>query len=185
MNGRRIAAVLLGVLFIGAAVVVALNLRDETEGVDSPAADRIATRFPTEVVARGEYLTRVGDCIGCHTTRGGVPYAGGRGIETPFGTVYAPNLTPDPDSGHGRGSANHIWRALHHGRSRDGRLLYPVFPYPNYTRVVRADSDAMYAYLRSLAPVAQPNPPHGVGFPFNLQASLAVWRGGRCPRRVP
>jgi hypothetical protein len=105
-----------------------------------------------------------------------VPYAGGRGIETPFGTVYAPNLTPDSQTGLGQWSASDFWRALHNGRSRDGRLLYPVFPYPNYTRVVRADSDAMYAYLRSLPPVVQASPPHTLGFPFNLQASLAIWR---------
>ena len=176
MSWRRIAALLLAALFVGAGVVVALNLRDETQGADSPSADAITTRTPVDLIARGEYLTRAGDCIGCHTVQGGVPYAGGRGIETPFGTVYAPNLTPDPETGLGRWTANDFWRALHNGRSRDGRLLYPVFPYPNYTRVVRADSDAMYAYLRSLPPVAQPNPPHGLGFPFNLQASLAVWR---------
>ena len=70
-----------------------------------------------------------------------------RGIETPFGTVYAPNLTPDSQTGLGQWSASDFWRALHNGRSRDGRLLYPVFPYPNYTRVVRADSDAMYLSL--------------------------------------
>jgi mono/diheme cytochrome c family protein len=176
VSWRRVAAVLLGALFIAAAVVVALNLRDEDQGADSPSAAAIATRTPADLVARGEYLARAGDCIGCHSARGGVPYAGGRGIETPFGTVYAPNLTPDPETGLGRWSANDFWRALHNGRAPDGRLLYPVFPYPNYTRVVRADSDAMYAYLRSLPAVAQPNRPHELGFPFNLQAALAVWR---------
>ena len=176
MTARRVIALLLGTLFIAAAVVVALNVRDEGEGLDVPVADSIATRTPADLIARGEYLAQAGDCIACHTARGGVPYAGGRGIETPFGTVYAPNLTPDPQTGLGRWSASDFWRALHNGRSRDGRLLYPVFPYPNYTRVVRADSDAMYAYLRSLPPVVQASPPHTLGFPFNLQASLAIWR---------
>jgi len=176
VTARRLIALLLGVLFIAAAVVVALNVRDEGEGLDSPVADSIATRTPADLIARGEYLARAGDCFACHTARGGVPYAGGRGIETPFGTVYAPNLTPDSQTGLGQWSASDFWRALHNGRSRDGRLLYPVFPYPNYTRVVRADSDAMYAYLRSLPPVVQASPPHTLGFPFNLQASLAIWR---------
>ena len=125
----------LGALFVIAAVIVALNVRDEGQGVDLPTADSIATRTPADLIARGEYLARAGDCIACHTARGGVPYAGGRGIETPFGTVYAPNLTPDPQTGLGNWSASDFWRALHNGRSRDGRLLYPVFPYPNYTRV--------------------------------------------------
>ena len=176
MTARRIVALLLGALFVVAAIIVALNVRDEGQGVDQPVPDSIATRTPADLIARGEYLTRAGDCIGCHTARGGVPYAGGRGIETPFGTVYAPNLTPDPQTGLGNWSASDFWRALHNGRSRDGRLLYPVFPYPNYTRVVRADSDAMYAYLRSLPPTVQPSPAHALDFPFNLQASLAVWR---------
>jgi mono/diheme cytochrome c family protein len=176
VSARRIVALLLGALFVVAAVVVALNVRDEGQGVDEPVPDSIATRSPADLIARGEYLTRAGDCIGCHTARGGVPYAGGRGIETPFGTVYAPNLTPDPRTGLGDWSASDFWRALHNGRSRDGRLLYPVFPYPNYTRVVRADADAMYAYLRSLPPTVQPSPAHALDFPFNLQASLAVWR---------
>ena len=102
MTARRVLALLLGALFIAAAVVVALNVRDEGEGLDSPVADSIATRTPADLIARGEYLARAGDCIACHTARGGVPYAGGRGIETPFGTVYAPNLTPDPQTGLGQ-----------------------------------------------------------------------------------
>jgi mono/diheme cytochrome c family protein len=102
VTARRLIALLLGALFLAAAVVVALNVRDEGEGVDLPAADSVTTRTPADLIARGEYLARAGDCIGCHTARGGVPYAGGRGIETPFGTVYAPNLTPDPQTGLGR-----------------------------------------------------------------------------------
>src|SRR4029079_6012779 len=107
-------------------------------------------RARAALAARGAYPARAGDCIGCHTSRGGPAYAGGRGIETPFGTVYAPDMTPDDETVLGRWSADDFWRALHNGRSRDGRLLYPAFPYPNYTRVTRADSDAIHAYLRSL-----------------------------------
>jgi mono/diheme cytochrome c family protein len=127
-------------------------------------------------VARGAYLARIGNCMGCHTARGGPAYAGGRGVPTPFGTVFAPNLTPDLATGLGRWSASEFWRALHNGRARDGRLLYPAVPYPNYTRVNRADSDAIYAFLRSLPAVAQANRPHELAFPFNRQAALAVWR---------
>ena len=128
------------------------------------------------LVARGAYLVRAGSCAGCHTERGGAPFAGGRAIETPFGSVYASNLTPDVATGIGGWSADDFWRAMHNGRSRDGRLLYPAFPYPNYTRLARADADAMHAYLRSLVPVARANTPHALRFPFGLQASLAVWR---------
>jgi mono/diheme cytochrome c family protein len=149
-----------------------LNLRGEAP----IAADAAPADGTPEQVARGEYLARAGNCMTCHSTRGGQPYAGGRGIATPFGTVYAGNLTPDDETGLGRWSAAHFWRALHHGRSADGRLLYPAFPYPDMTRVSRQDSDAIYAYLRSLPAVRQPNTPHALQFPYNTQAALAVWR---------
>lgn len=127
-------------------------------------------------IARGEYLARAGDCAACHTARGGVPYAGGRGIATPFGTVYASNLTPDDATGLGRWSAAQFHRALHRGMSADGRLLYPVFPYPNYSRITREDSDAIFHYLRSLPPARQPNLPHALAFPYSTQWALRVWR---------
>ncbi|HUP06901.1 MAG TPA: cytochrome c [Caldimonas sp.] len=173
MTSRRIALTLLALLALGVAAVatmIALNHRDEQAAAGGPVTSNDAS------IARGLYLTRAGDCIGCHTARGGTPYAGGRGIETPFGTVYAPNLTPDRDTGLGEWSADDFWRALHNGRARDGRLLYPAFPYPNYTRVTRADADAMYVYLRSLPAVRQVNRAHELRFPFDLQPALAVWR---------
>jgi mono/diheme cytochrome c family protein len=114
--------------------------------------------------------------MGCHTSLGGAPFAGGRGVPTPFGTIYASNLTPDSATGIGAWSSVDFWRALHNGRARDGRFLYPAFPYPNYTRITREDSDAIHAYLRSLPAVAQANKLHALPFPFNQQAALAVWR---------
>ena len=125
---------------------------------------------------RGAYLVRVGNCMACHTDRGGEPWAGGRAIDTPFGLVYSSNLTPDRRTGLGAWTPADFWRALHHGRSRDGRLLYPAFPYPNYTEVTRADADAMFAHLRTLPPVARENTPHALRWPYSTQAALAVWR---------
>jgi mono/diheme cytochrome c family protein len=163
------AVVLLAAL---AALVFVANRRDE-----SPiAADARPSNGTAEQIARGAQLARAGNCATCHTARGGVPSAGGRGIVTPFGAVVAGNLTPDDETGLGRWSADHFWRALHNGRSADGRLLYPAFPYPDFTRITRADSDAIYAYLRSLAPVRQANRPHALRFPYDTQAALAVWR---------
>lgn len=155
-----------------AAAVAWLNVRGE-ESIPEGSAPSLGT---AEQVARGEYLVRVGNCATCHTSRGGTPWAGGRGIATPFGTVFAGNLTPDVETGLGRWSAGHFWRAMHHGRSFDGRLLYPAFPYPDFSRVTRADSDAIYFYLRTLPPVRRPNTPHALGFPYDTQAALAVWR---------
>ncbi|MES2992895.1 MAG: cytochrome c [Pseudomonadota bacterium] len=163
------AVLLAGVL--AAALVAWLNVRGE-----APLDAAAGAPASAELVARGAYLARAGNCIGCHTLPGGADYAGGRGVPTPFGTIYAPNLTPDPATGLGGWTSGEFWRALHNGRSRDGRLLYPAFPYPNYTRVTRADSDAIHAYLQSLKPVVQANKPHELPFPFDRQAALAVWR---------
>lgn len=147
-------------------------------GRDEPATASAAPAAPpsAERIARGAYLARLGDCVACHTTRGGAPFAGGRGIATPFGTIHASNLTPDPDTGLGRWTADDFWRALHDGRSRDGRALYPAFPYPDYTRVTRADADALFDYLRSVPPVKQPNRPHALSFPYDQPWMLAAWR---------
>jgi len=130
----------------------------------------------TALATRGDYLTRAGNCMACHTDRGGAPWAGGRAIPTPFGTVYAGNLTPDRATGLGAWSADDFWRALHHGRSRDGRMLYPAFPYTHFTLVTRDDADAMFAFLRTLAPVARANTPHDLRWPYSTQAALAAWR---------
>lgn len=144
---------------------------------DSRLHDLAPTTPPArEQVARGAYLARAGNCMLCHTERGGASYAGGRPVATPFGTVYASNLTPDAQTGIGSWSAAHFRRALHEGRSRDGRLLYPVFPYTHTTRVTGADADALFDFLRSLPPVHKPNRAHRLRWPYNTQAALAVWR---------
>jgi mono/diheme cytochrome c family protein len=171
MTRRRVLVAALVLLCAAAAAVAILNFRDE-ENVDAA----VPAVFSQAQVQRGEYLARAGNCATCHTARGGEPYAGGRVIDTPFGAVFASNLTPDARTGIGNWSAGHFWRALHNGRSADGRLLYPAFPYPNFTQVTRADSDALFAYLRSLAPVEQANRPHQLRFPYNSQVALAVWR---------
>jgi len=127
-------------------------------------------------VAQGAYLARAGNCMACHTARGGTPFAGGRGIETPFGTVYSSNLTSDRSTGIGSWSSTDFWQAMHDGRSKDGRLLNPAFPYASFTQVTRADSDALFAYLQSVPPSRQPNTAHALRWPFGTQTALAVWR---------
>jgi mono/diheme cytochrome c family protein len=169
--GWTVLALLL-LLGAAAAGVVALNLRGEDP---LPAASEAFQSTPQQV-ERGRYLALAGNCAGCHTTRGGQPYAGGLPIETPFGTVYSSNLTPDAQAGIGSWSSAHFWRAMHNGRSKDGRLLYPAFPYPNFTQLTREDSDAIYAYLRSVPAAAVPNQPHRLRFPYDTQTALAVWR---------
>lgn len=131
---------------------------------------------PAEQIKRGEYLARIGDCIACHTARGGVPFAGGLPMATPFGTLYTPNITPDARYGIGKWSADDFYNALHTGRGPDGQLLYPAFPFANYTKITRADSDAIYAYLRSVPAAAVPSKPQALKFPFNNRQLLYGWR---------
>jgi len=175
MKPRRLfaAGLLALALLAGAGVyaVIALNRLGE-----APINPRASLPASAEMVARGAYLARIGDCVSCHTRPGGAPYAGGRAIETPFGAVFASNLTSDDTNGIGRWNPDEFWRALHHGRSRDGRLLAPAFPYTDYTHVTRGDSDAIFSFLRSLPPAAQPVPASTLRFPYNTQAALAVWR---------
>ena len=168
----RIAAMLIVLALAAAALVAWLNVRGE----DALVGDANSFVATPEQVARGAYLARAGNCAACHTDRGGAAMAGGKGIATPFGTVYASNLTPDARTGIGSWSSAQFWRAMHNGRSADGHLLYPAFPYPNFTEITRADSDALLAWLRSQVPVTQVNRPHALRFPYNLQVSLAVWR---------
>ncbi|CAH0348355.1 cytochrome c [Aquabacterium sp. CECT 9606] len=168
---KRALAALLCLGLALAAAIYALNVRGEdpiSAGPPGPAS--------AQLIASGAYLARTGNCMACHTARGGAPYAGGLGIQTPFGTVFTSNLTPDAQTGIGAWSSSEFWRAMHNGRSRDGRLLYPAFPYPNYTHVTRADSDAIFAYLQSLPAVAQANRPHELRFPYNSTLALAAWR---------
>src|SRR5689334_5019501 len=122
MKLRHLAWLLLALVVLGAVAagtIVAMNLRGE----DPLPTQAEAFQSAPQLVERGRYLALAGNCAGCHTTRGGEPYAGGMPIETPFGTVYSSNLTPDDKAGIGSWSSTHFWRAMHNGRSKDGRLL--------------------------------------------------------------
>src|SRR6516162_1644355 len=121
----------------------------------------------SSVIAQGEYLARVGDCVACHTAPEGKLFAGGLPMPTPFGTLYTSNITPDRETGIGGWTADQFYATMHVGRFPDGGLLYPAMPFGSYTKVTRADSDAIFAYLRTIPPVRQANRPHDLKFPFN------------------
>ena len=129
-----------------------------------------------DLLKRGEYLARAGDCVACHTRPGGEPFAGGRRLDTPFGAIYSPNLTPDKETGIGGWSDDDFYRALHEGIGKNGEYLYPAFPFPWYTKVTRDDALAIKAYLFSLPPVREQNKPVAFSFPFDVREGLATWR---------
>ncbi|HEX9174128.1 MAG TPA: c-type cytochrome [Telluria sp.] len=145
-------------------------------GLLPSAGKRPAVNASTLIITRGEYLARAGDCVACHTVPNGPAFAGGRAMATPFGNLYVPNITPDDETGIGLWNAEEFYRMMHTGISRDGKLLYPAMPYPSYTQVTRADSDAIFAYLMSVPPIKQKNREHGLRFPFNNRDLLIGWR---------
>lgn len=128
------------------------------------------------LIAKGEYLARAGDCIACHTAREGEIFAGGLPMKTPFGTLYTSNITPDSQTGIGTWTSDQFFQMMHNGRFPNGGLVYPAMPFGSYTKVTRADSDAIYAYLRSIPPVKQPNKPHDLRFPFDNRSLILGWR---------
>ncbi len=136
------------------------------------ASDETRAETPAE---RGRYLATVGDCVACHTAPGGTPFAGGRAIETPFGPIIAPNLTPDRASGLGAWSDADFLRALRRGLRPDGARLYPACPYVYFSAVRDEDLLAIRAFLATLTPVANPARGAGFGFPFNLRPLMVFW----------
>jgi mono/diheme cytochrome c family protein len=164
--------ILLRSLCIGLAILpVASRVAGEAQPVGQTAQSA-----RQDLIARGEYLSRAGDCIACHTLPAGKLFGGGRPMETPFGTLYSPNISSDKETGIGNWSADEFYTMLHEGKSRDGSLLYPAMPFASYTKVTRADSDAIYAYLQSVPQIHQPNRPHQLKFPFNQRQLLLGWR---------
>lgn len=176
---KRNLCVCLGSLILLAVIIIGwlafMNV-DDADPRANQAASPLTGHQLVDQIARGAYLTRAGDCMACHTVRDGQKYAGGRAIVTPFGAIYAPNLTPDQQTGIGSWNANDFWRALHSGKSKDGSLLYPAFPYTNYTKISRVDADAMFAYLQSIPAVKQKNTAPQLRFPYNNRGLLYGWR---------
>lgn len=138
-----------------------------------PVAD--ATTPPAGDASEGAYLARIGNCLTCHTVRGGAPFAGGRPFRTAYGTIYSTNLTPDPQTGLGDWSAAEFSHAMRNGVSRHG-VLYPAFPYANFAHLTDADIDALFAYLRGLPPVQAPTPANDLLWPANWRPALVGWR---------
>ncbi len=126
-------------------------------------------------VERGRYLTVLGDCVACHTAPGGQAFAGGLALQTPFGTLLAPNITPDRDTGIGSWSDHEFVASLHEGRGRGGERLYPAMPYPAYTKMSRDDALAIRAYLATVAPVTNRVVSNQLPFPFSIRLAMVAW----------
>ena len=167
-------------LFLGLAGAVALAVAGFAllawHPAIAPADPPALSIFDPQVTARGAQLARIGNCNVCHTRTGGEPYAGGRPLATPFGTIYATNITPDPDTGIGRWSEEAFRRSMHEGVGRDGRHLYPAFPYDHFTKVSDDDIRAIYAFLMTRKPARAQAPANELPFPLNFRPLIAGWK---------
>lgn len=141
----------------------------------APVARPAANLYSAETIERGRLVAEAGDCAVCHTAEGGTVNLGGRPFETPFGTLYSTNLTPDPDTGIGNWSYAAFERAMREGIGRDGRHLYPAFPYTDFAKISDTDMQALYAYLMAQPAVAAPAPQNELRFPFNIRSMMAGW----------
>jgi mono/diheme cytochrome c family protein len=170
---RRIAKVF-GLAACAAVVVAGAGVAWLALDRDSDPSAPDVQSSPALVV-QGEYLARAADCMACHSTPGGRPFAGGVPFRLPFGTIYSSNITADQQNGIGTWSDDDFVRALHHGIAKDGTHLYPAFPYTSYTAMTRDDAVAIKAYLFSLSPVHTPAPQTTLSFPFNQRWTMAFW----------
>ncbi|NWC89438.1 cytochrome c [Pseudomonas reactans] len=130
----------------------------------------------SDLIKQGEYLARAGDCVACHTAKGGKPFAGGLPMETPIGVIYSTNITPDK-TGLGDYSFEDFDKAVRHGVAKSGSTLYPAMPYPSYARVSDSDMQALYAYfMKGVEPVAQESKDSDIPWPLSMRWPLAAWR---------
>lgn len=126
-------------------------------------------------VLKGGYLATAADCVACHTTPGGILFAGGRAFKTPYGTIYSPNITPDNDTGIGAWTDQEFIRAVREGIAKNGEHLYPAFPYASYTYLTDADVLAIKAYIFAQAPITNVAPTTALKFPYNQRWLMGIW----------
>lgn len=163
-------------LGVGVAVLLAAGAAGTALMWRPAIGEQAATPdFDHALVVRGAQLAAIGDCAICHAGAGGQAYAGGRPLRTPFGAVYASNITPDRQTGIGAWSEAAFQRSMHDGVDRGGHFLYPAFPYNHYSHVTDADVGAIYAFLMTREPVHAVTPPVRLPFPLNVRPVMAGW----------
>lgn len=177
---RRIAIPVLAAVFIGLLGFGILAWRPAIAPVGPPTP----ASFTPELIAKGEVLAATGHCVSCHIKPGGKAFAGGYGVNTPFGIIYGSNITPDPNTGIGRWSLAAFTHAMREGVSRDGSHLFAAFPYNAYTLLSDDDVKALYAYLVTRPPVSSTVPPNTIPFPLNIRMlqegrKILFFRSGR------
>lgn len=170
---KKALAILLPILLVIAAALAWFVTRTPASPFDGMAAMGAPSR---DLIQRGEYVARLTDCVACHSTAGGAPFAGGLEMATPLGSIFTTNITPDKETGVGAYSLADFDRAVRLGVARDGRRLYPAMPYPSYAKLSDEDLRALYAFFRDgVQPVRQENRKSSVPWPLNMRWPLALW----------
>jgi mono/diheme cytochrome c family protein len=185
LNCLRLSSIGLGagIALLGMARLVM------SQGTTPLPAHPLAGIIPTELLSssisdstpnaaqlrRGQYLVAAGDCMSCHLRKDGEPLAGGLALKTPFGVIYAPNITSDKETGIGNWTAEQFYRAMHDGIDDEGKNLYPAFPYPWFRLVSREDDDAMLAFLKTTPAVKYTPPKNDLTFPLNFRSMVKGW----------
>ncbi len=161
----------------GSAVTILIVLTLYVRHVPRSPFEHMANTEPA-ASPDGEYLARVADCVACHSTAQGEPFAGGLKMGTPMGVLYATNITPDSDTGIGRYTLAEFDNAVRRGVARDGHRLYPAMPYPSYAKLTDEDVRKLYGYfMLQVKPVLHASLPPDIGFPLNQRWGLALWNG--------
>lgn len=168
-----LAVVALSILAVAGMVAIQAGKLGNEESTAFRAALDAARESQIE---RGEYLALAGNCFSCHTTGSGGFMAGGVSFETPFGTIYSTNITPDPDTGIGNWTGLQFLNSMRHGVRADGQHLYPAFPYTAFTKVTDEDLAALFVYLKSIPAIRQENTANDIAFPFSVRTLMAVWK---------
>jgi mono/diheme cytochrome c family protein len=172
MTAFKTLAAIIGLCLVAALGFVAIAWRAPIDPVSPPSA----SAFDPGLVRRGAQLAAAGDCNTCHTAPAGGAFAGGRALPTPFGTIYSTNITPDPETGIGRWPEEAFRRALAEGVDREGRHLYPAFPYDHFTLLMRDDVSALYAFFMTREAMSAISPANEIAFPLNLRMLVAGWK---------
>lgn len=170
-----------GVAVIAAAVAAGILWMNGDTSADDVASNNVLTSQPptaadSAAIERGRYVAIASDCTACHTMpESKLPLAGGYSISTPFGGIYASNITPDSETGIGSWTERDFFRAVRHGKGKEGEHLYPAMPYNAYVKLTDQDMHDLWMYLRSVKPIHYQVPETNLGFPYNIRLAMMGW----------
>jgi mono/diheme cytochrome c family protein len=190
MNWRRLLLVTFAMALLGVALLAGIShwsdsMAGENEAYYAGDASTLSGNADREVIARGEYLAKLGDCGACHSTPGNPPFSGGLKMGLPIGAIYTTNITPDKTYGIGRFTLADFDRALRFGVA-DGHTLYPAMPFASYAIITTEDVKALYAYFEfGVTAASVPNKKSDILFPLSMRWPLTYWRWAFAPKPKP